>query len=318
MINLEVFNGYKHLITKNKSSRLDYIRPISLDGDNEVYFEEIKKFIGTDEDLSLIETIDGFEFMAVIKKLIWDSNFFGIETAKILGIYTISEMEPTTDVYLKLLQNINSYLADQNVEYILWQIDARNINLIQAACEKGYVLIESRLHYYINLLSFNSSERYDVRLATDNDIDTLSKAAVEMANMYDRFHADSFLPREKVDQLMAKWVEASISGNFADGAIVPNVEKPKAFCTFKLHKENWASWGKNISQPVFSAVSGEFRGWYRKIISELNYFMKDEGAEFAFLITQSTNKAVIHSWESLGYKFGKNELVFRKILRRPS
>lgn len=315
MIKSEKFDGYKYLITENKTSRFDYIRSISIEGDNKIYLEEIDKFIGTEEDLSLIEKIDGYEFLVLIKKLNWDTNFFGFNTAKILDILPPIDIEPDKEVYAKLLEGINHFLNESNIKYILWQIDSRNINLIQAACETGYILIESRLHYYTNLLDFNYPERFTVRLATTSDIDSLSDAAVKMVNIYDRFHADNFLPKDKVDKLMAKWVEASINNKFADGVIVPNVENPKAFCTFNLHKDNWMNWKKNISQPVLSAVSGEFRGWYKKIISELNYYMRDEGAEIAFLITQSTNKAVIHTWESLGYKYGKNELVFRKIFK---
>lgn len=315
MINKKLFDQYKYLIKDNKTSKLDYIRSISIEGDNLIYLEEIEKFIGTDEDLSLFQEIDGYYFLVLLKKLKWDSTFFGFNTAKILDVYPVNENEPDIKVFSKLLKIINDHLKNNNIDYIIWQIDSREINLIQAACETGYALIESRLHYYINLSDYKFPERYDTRLAKIEDIDSLSDTAVKMINIYDRFHADKYFPKEKVDKFMAKWVEASISEKFADGVIVPNVEYPKAFCTFKLHKDKWNLWKKNISQPVFSAVSGEFRGWYKKLISELNYLMLKEGAEMAFLITQSTNKAVIHTWESLGYKYGKNELVFRKIIK---
>ena len=67
---------------------------------------------------------------------------------------------------------------------------------------------------------------------------------------------------------------------------------------------------------MFSAVGPAFRGWYRKIISELNCYMQSEGAEHAYLVTQVTNNPVIHCWESLGYRFGKAEHVFSKELSR--
>ncbi len=69
-----------------------------------------------------------------------------------------------------------------------------------------------------------------------------------------------------------------------------------------------------MAQPTFSAVSEEYRGWYLKLISEINYHLKEKGVEHAFLSTQATNKAVIRVWEKLGYSFGKMEHVLRIVL----
>lgn len=310
MITKNNFKELEEVIKKSNRSQLDYIRSISIEGDNDIFINEIKNFIETEEDLS-IKIRDN---IILIRKLNWDTEFFGFTTAKVIGFYNLNNNILNVEDYNKLIQSMNESLYANQIKYVLWLLDARDIKLIQAACQHGYILIESRLHYYIDLNHFENPERYSVRLANNEDIIPLSENAINMVNEYDRFHSDDFFSRESVDRLMAKWVETSIMGNFADGAIVPNVEKPKAFCTFKMHKDKWPFWKRKISQPVFSAVGVEFRGWYKKIISELNYYLRDNGAEFAYLITQSTNKAVIHTWESLGYKFGKNELVFRKIL----
>jgi len=113
---------------------------------------------------------------------------------------------------------------------------------------------------------------------------------------------------------MQRWIEASLLESFSDVTIVPDVAVPAAFCTVKYHRRCWQQWGVNLAQPVFSAVAPTFRGWYRKIISEINYHLKDIGAEHSFLKTQITNGPVIHVWESLGYCLGRGEYVFRKIL----
>jgi len=122
------------------------------------------------------------------------------------------------------------------------------------------------------------------------------------------------VPAADADRLMERWVEASIAGGFADATIVPDVEEPEAFCTAKFHCEHWEGWRCKLSQPVLSAVSPRHKGWYMKIISELDEYLRGMGAEHSFLVTQITNNAVIHSWEKLGYRFGKGEHVFRKLL----
>ena len=57
---------------------------------------------------------------------------------------------------------------------------------------------------------------------------------------------------------------------------------------------------------VLSAVSSETcKGWYIKLISEMAYHLKDIGANYAFMHPATTNKAVIHTYERLGCKYGK-------------
>ena len=136
-----------------------------------------------------------------------------------------------------------------------------------------------------------------------------------MVNPFDRFHADPAIDPKTTDRLMYRWVEASINEGFADITITPDVPQPGAFITAKYHKDKWQSWGLKLAQPVFGAVSPEHRGWYRKILSEINYHLRDIGAEYTYLCTQLTNKAVIWVWEGLGYRFGRGELIFRKLLR---
>jgi hypothetical protein len=136
-------------------------------------------------------------------------------------------------------------------------------------------------------------------------------------NPYDRFHADPFISKVDADRLMSKWVEASILEGFADITFVPDVtQQPRAFCTVRYHKAKWDRWRLRLSQPVFSAVGTEFKGWYKKLISEICYHLKELGAQHAYMATQATNSAVVWTWESLGYRYGKSEHILRKIIKR--
>jgi ribosomal protein S18 acetylase RimI-like enzyme len=65
---------------------------------------------------------------------------------------------------------------------------------------------------------------------------------------------------------------------------------------------------------VFSAVGAECRGWYRKLISEVHYHLKDLGAEHVYLSTQEQNASVLRTWEKLGYHYAKTERILRAIL----
>jgi dTDP-4-amino-4,6-dideoxy-D-galactose acyltransferase len=69
-----------------------------------------------------------------------------------------------------------------------------------------------------------------------------------------------------------------------------------------------------LAQPVFSAISGECRGWYRKLISEMHYHLQEVGAEHVYLTTQAQNIPVLRTWQKLGYEYAKTERVLRKIV----
>lgn len=56
---------------------------------------------------------------------------------------------------------------------------------------------------------------------------------------------------------------------------------------------------------ILSAVGEQRRGWYVKLISELSHYFKERGVDTCFMTTQSTNRAVIRTWEKLGYSFGR-------------
>ena len=111
--------------------------------------------------------------------------------------------------------------------------------------------------------------------------------------------------------LMAAWVHNSVAGGFADFVMVPDCEKPAAFCTGRFRRELWEPLRLNVSQTVLSAVDHSFRGWYPKIFSEVCCYLKDSGSQHIFAKTQSTNSSVIKTWENLGLHFGKAELVYR-------
>ena len=165
--------------------------------------------------------------------------------------------------------------------------------------------------YYLDLNKINF-DRYNVREANFNDIPNLRRIAFEMRNPYDRFHADSIFNSEKADEFLAAFIEESIKG-FADYTMVPNEAgtPPDAFLTAKYLIDEWPLIGAKVSKMVLSAVSSKTcKGWYKKLISEMAFHLKTKEADFAFMHPASTNKAVIHTYETLGCKLGQVSHVF--------
>ncbi len=266
-----------------------------------------------DESVEPIEIVSsGLRHIFFVKKLIWDTEYFSIPTVKLLtALYTHNDYNVLCNAVKEL---INIHLNQENIHCIA-EIPSEDNLFTQALNENGFKLVESRLTYYLDLNNY-SWERYNVRSANFDDIPNLKRVAKEMKNEYDRFHSDKTYSTEKADEFLATYIEESIKG-FADYVMVPNEDgiPSDAFLTAKYLAKEWDDIGDKISIMVLSAVSSDTcKGWYLKLISEMAYHLKGIGASYAFMHPATTNRAVIHTYEKLGCKYGKcvNVLTLKK------
>lgn len=296
----------------------DFIRNVSFEGDKQRYIKNLIRDIDEEVDLRFyFEPKEGPKVLLFAEKLKWDSDFFGFGIARLNCVIPLvdNSKDFTHDLdYSAALLSLFQKAKDKGIKYLWVAVNTKDLQLLRAINKTDFSLIETRAYYHMRLKDFQVEKRFSVRAANETDIPNLKRVAREMVNPYDRFQADLYLDRQDVDRLMEKWVEASIAEGFADITIVPDVPNPAAFCTVKYHKDKWPDWKLNLAQPVFSAVSSEAKGWYYKIISEINCHLIDIGVQHSYLATQVTNNQVIHVWEKLGYRYGKAEHIFRIIL----
>ena len=245
--------------------------------------------------------IENEVFNFIYEFLIWDSEFFKMPT------YKLSFILFETSDYEKLLKAINRFKREIIKDnYVFIEIPSEDIFVIQALNESFFRLVETRMTYYLDLKNFNN-QRYEVREAETDDIPNLKKISSEMVNPFDRFHADRCYNQTIADRFLGVFAEESVKG-FADYVMVPNEKgiPSDSFLTAKYYKNWWKEIDIKVSKMVLSAVSsGTNKGWYVKLITEMAYHLKNQGAEFALMHPASTNKAVIHSYEKLGCKLGK-------------
>jgi hypothetical protein len=297
-------------------SPFEFVRRLDIAGDTAMFVERVTRPLPADDDLRLTCRLrSGVEVAVLGERLAWDSAFFGYNVAKLDGIFPLDTQEPHyLHDYAPAVRALLDAAASKQMTYLFASVDARDIATLQALGDAGFVLIETRLFYHRSLEDYESPERYPVRAATAADVEPLAAAARDTINPYDRFHADPFVRGADADRLMTRWIEASIREGFADIVLVPDSPAPKAFVTVRYHRDKWARWGLHLGQPVFSAVSPEFKGWYRKLISESHYHLRDIGAQHSYMTTQPTNAAVLWIWEQLGYHYAKTEHIMRKLL----
>jgi hypothetical protein len=293
-----------------------FIRGLNADYDRRIQLDAWLSPLAPDDDLRYSVHGEVAECWVLAERLPWDSEFFGRGIARLNAVIRPSHRRALRDdvaLEARAVHQVLQIAHTRGIDYVFAQVPATDLPQIRALSAVGFELIESRCQYH-RPLKIPPTSRHRVRIATAEDVPSLARAARTMVNPFDRFHADPHIPPEHADRLMERWVEASITRGFADATIVPDEVDPEAFCTARYHREHWEGWGLRLAQPILSAVSPKHKGWYVKIISELDEHLRSIGAEHSFLVTQLTNNAVIRCWEKIGYQFGRAEYVFRKVV----
>lgn len=258
--------------------------------------------------------VDVSGIVIFFKTLKWDSDFFGIPFFKVEFV----DFPEKSD--LQLLQNsfsnFRKWIASSNSEfYIFAEIPCEDTGVVAGMTGAGWRLVETRVTCFRDdLQKFSFPRRSSVRNASLLDISALRKAAVDAVNHYDRFHADDFFSEKESSDFLGIFIENSVKG-FADEVIVPSEGEANAFLTGNYVVSPLSLSKKRIGKMVLSAVTGERKGWYTRLISELSYKFKDKGLDTVFMTTQATNRAVLKVWAHHGYQFGRCSHIFSTYSR---
>jgi dTDP-4-amino-4,6-dideoxy-D-galactose acyltransferase len=253
--------------------------------------------------------VDHKPHFVLIEPLPWDTEYFGFPVYKIL---TVLYTHGNYSLLKKALLQLTSEISNQINSFYFLDIPSEDTYLIQAVCECGFRLTETRLHYAFSITDSYCHERYQVRKATEHDVDNLRKVAIQMRNPYDRLHADIAFKQDTADVYAATYVENSIRG-FADLVLVPAEGNgpPDAFITCSLTPGNICN--KKFAKIGMVAVFNKTRkGWMMKLISELIYLIKDKGYDYILVDTQSPNMPANKVFASRGFKFVFATHVFVK------
>lgn len=261
-----------------------------------------------EQTLLITETlnIQGYKHHFLYTKLNWDSDYFNFPNYKIeLVLYNHRDV--------KILKNaLNQFIKKISVikkAYFVFNIPSEDITLLQAISATGFILIETRLNYYLTNISNYNAKRYSVRKANNYDIPFLKEVAKKTRNPYDRVHADPAFSNEDADNYLGTFAEESIKG-FADFVIIPNIPNKHPF-GFLACNNPIQIFDKKISKLVLAAIDNtDEKGWLLKLLSEVIYELKDKNCDILTTITQSTNRPAINVWETAGFKLAYTSHIF--------
>jgi dTDP-4-amino-4,6-dideoxy-D-galactose acyltransferase len=314
---VEDWDGVRRLLRDHAPwSPRDFVPNISKAGDREIVADELCRPIEPADDFRFVARgPSGPDLLVLAERLKWDSEFFALGIAKLHGVWPARPPLHRRDLDLRgALEGLLEACRRRDLHYLFAPVDPRDLSLLRALGDLGFALIETRWIHHSPVTPPVLEDRLGVRRAVEADVPSLARTAAQMVNPYDRFHADPFFRREDVDRLMEKWVEESVRGRMADVVIVPDAAEPTAFVTYRYHRDRWPRWGRRLAQGVLSAASPEYLGWMGRVGPEVLHHLHGVGVEHVYGTTQATNESILWFAQEQGARFGRCELIFRKVL----
>lgn len=297
----------KNLLLKKQSSLINYspYRFIKeLDNDYLISKTVIEPLLNDlkDENVKVIEIYEGkFVHYFILRKLPWDSAYFGFENYKIVHVLYDHE---DLNILVKVIKSFKNDYCNISKAYYFMDIPSEETLLQQAFTGSGFRLIESRLNYYFDgVKGYKGSDRFNTRLADKNDAVYLKEVAMKMRNNFDRVHADALIDSVSADNYIGQFAFNSVMG-FADFVLVPDIDKKPPIGFLALNKPTDVDKFK-VSKLVLAAIdNSNEKGWLYKLLSESIYLLQDHKVDYLTTITQTSNAPAFKTWEKFGFKLG--------------
>ncbi len=257
----------------------------------------------------------GCDHQLIVRAMAWDSRYFGVPIYRIEFADRIKGQVDARGI-LAGIKEMHATLSSRHAAaYVFADVPSEDTQLLQALGLGTFRLIETRLAYVHREPALFVDARAGARLATVEDIPALRHAASEARNEYDRYHADGFFDVARADAYLADYAEACMGGGMADLVVVPDDGGPAS--AFVAGSPCVARHGDEvIGRLALAAVAPERQGRYRSLNAAFLGWMAERGATQVVNTTQSTNRAVIHVCEQLGYRFGRASHVFSAVIEK--
>jgi len=226
-----------------------------------------------------------------IKRLDWDSNFFGYEVGEIENESDFSESENYHLIVLKQKR-------EEEIE----------IEGFIKSFQETKVVFNKKLEK--NSLKFfeNSIIDFDDEVI---DKEFLYSLAFE-SGKFSRFRLDSNFPKHKFELLYTKWVDNSINKQFADKIFyVKEIDDIVGFVTLKNNNK--------FSTIGLIAVAENYqgRGLGKKLLLRVEEYCISQNIFEVKIPTQKENKAAFHFYNKTGYNINE-ELIIKHYWNKKS
>ena len=258
----------------------------------------------TGGDYSLLENKDFEsefdEITNLIKKLEWDSNFWGFPVAYLSCRYLREA----------IVFRLEKFIKSENIKLIEYLCNCHDGQSVKIAENNGFNFVDIRLSFEKSLdrkTEVSFSDGFTVSLAGARDIEILKNIA---DNIYktSRYFFDENFDREKVNEFYRRWVEKAVLGQYDDECYCLYFKgKVVGFCTVKYHFLHTAS-----INLVGISKDYQTRGLARSLLGFVFNKLIDKGVSKILVVTQGRNYPAQRLYQRAGFLTKATELWYHK------
>lgn len=249
-------------------------------------------------------------WLAGVKKLNWDSNFFEFGIGRIEPLISVSKDALAMDAIAAGDQLI-AQCIDRAKELGLQQLSAPvycSDTLTHLCLERaGFRLVDTIVTYNLSAPPLDTKIDPCVRKAELADLNALAEISGECfanrAYNVNRFNSDTQFPAPKVRELYSLWLENSFKTGLADIVFAYVADgNPVGFITASLPTKEDLSVGLRIGRIPLNAVHPDYQGQgiYTKLAKAAVGWLATQKVEVVEIKTQLPNAGVHRTWSRFG------------------
>jgi dTDP-4-amino-4,6-dideoxy-D-galactose acyltransferase len=257
----------------------------------------------------------------MMRKLPWDSNLLGLSAAALNYLVATGSYEEQYAIKKLLLHALTELILSHGIRHVTARLETADLSGTHALENAGFITIDGILTFIRGTADVQATipgGDIQLRLAGLEDSEATADLA-RVAYIYDRFHADPVISKQKANELHAAWLRNSCAGKAADSVVVGYRNKELVgFVTCKLQEDTRQHLGALLGTIVLVATSEAHRGRgiaRRMTLYALEWFRKKEVA-FVEVGTQLRNIAAARLYESCGFTLTSSSLSLRKVFEK--
>ena len=247
----------------------------------------------------MIDTLGTDHVFNLIRKLEWDSHFFGYNIA------FLSCMHLTDNI----MRRVDKFIQSENIKLVEYLCNCHDSKTVRVAEKNGFHFVDIRLSYeyccsggkHIDIGNLKFSK------AVEDDIPWLK--AINN-NLYEdsRYYFDMNFNKQRVQDFYQNWVEKGVRGQFDDECwCLYDKGNPITFCTVRYRREGMASIG------LFGVDENyQGQGVGKEFLLCVFDKVAEKGVKTITVVTQGRNYAAQRLYQAVGFKTMSTQLWYHK------
>lgn len=247
-------------------------------------------------------------WVANLKKLDWDSKFFGIRMGRLepFIVPTLPRDYAPESSKAFVAQCLHAAAREQ-LNHLSVQVHCRDTFAHTALQESGFFIADTIVEYKCNLKNDLGSKHFNsddcvVEATEDHRLDLMRISRQCFGNNElnaNRFNNDLSFAQEKVARMYEIWISKSVNKEMADQVLVYlHQGKVVGFITISLPKSS----NSNIASIPLNAVDPDYhrRGIYTKLVRAACEWLRERSISGVAIRTQLPNLGVHNTWTNIG------------------